>query len=269
VASGGLTDAGNSFIMESLDGGQRWRPINAGNTTGSMQWFGNDPQDPDLLWIVWSRSLSRMVRRKSDEPVLTKTVMPDDPPLPDVLMAAYQYTGVDVGRQMQYRRRAALRALMPRLNASWTSVRSNNYRLLRDVLFPAFPFRFDRWNYSHRDDFRITVTWDLSDLVFNLDVTNFGRIDRLTYDVRENMLRVNVHRMYGELRRLRVLMANEPPADLRVRLMYKARMEALAAYINLVTGNYLTYWWQGNRQRGWKTKPGKFWTKSPGPMPER
>ena len=46
------------------------------------------------------------------------------------------------------------------------------------------------------------LTWDLSPLVFNLDASLFGRIDRLNAAMRAWLTRA-VHFFYGELRRLR------------------------------------------------------------------
>jgi photosystem II stability/assembly factor-like uncharacterized protein len=254
VASGGLVDAGGAFIMESIDAGQSWRVINAGNTFGAMQWFDNDPNDPDLLWIIWSRSLTRMVRRTNVVTSDERTIIPDDPPIPDVILAAQMYTGVDPGKQFEYRERANWKALVPRVEATWTNMRTNNLSLLRSGLYPTLPFRSDQVLPYQRDEFRVMAYWNIGDLVFTLDRTSFGRIDRLTYEVRELTIKIGVHRLYGELRRLRVLMANNPPTDLRVRLIYKVRMEELTSYINFITGNYLTRWWDGDRTPGYEVK---------------
>jgi hypothetical protein len=251
VSAGGVVDAGGAFIMESLDGGESWRAINAGNTFGSMQWFDNDPRDPDLLWIVWSRSLSRMVRRDDAElRRRRRIVIPDDPPISEVLMAAQMYTGVDPGRQLAYRARANWKALVPKLQATWTGLWTGSYSLVRHGLYVTLPYRYDTSSPYARNEFRVMAFWNLGDLVFNLDRTNFGRIDRVNYEVREASIKVAMHRLYGELRRLRILMANDPPRELRVRLLYEVRMEELISYVNLMTGNYLTRWWQGHRPRG-------------------
>jgi hypothetical protein len=94
--------------------------------------------------------------------------------------------------------------------------------------------------------------------VFNLNSVMFGRIDRFNYEIRA-ILYVEIHRLYGELRRLRALMANNPPEDLRVRLMYKLRIQELTAHMNLLTGNYLARWKQGDRPSGRDTGWWKPW----------
>jgi len=59
-----------------------------------------------------------------------------------------------------------------------------------------------------------------------------------------------------------VLMTNQPPKELRVRLMYKLRIEELTSYVNFMTGNYLTRWRQGDRPAGIKAKWWEPWTKA-------
>jgi len=260
VSSGGLTDAGGAFIVETMDGGTSWRVINSGNTNGSMQWFDTDPKDPDLLWIAWSRSLARLRRHTGAEPPLTRVVVPDDPPIGEVLLAAQMYSGTDPGRQLAYRRRSLLKALVPQLEVQFLHLRTSDFSLLADGLYPTLPYRrFEEKTPFQQNEFRAFLSWDLGGLVFNLDSTLFGRIDRLTYEVRNSTM-FAVHRYYGELRRLRILMANAPPKELRIRLMYKLRMEELTSYVDFITGNYLTRWRQGDRPSGNDTKWWEPWT---------
>jgi hypothetical protein len=86
-------------------------------------------------------------------------------------------------------------------------------------------------------------------LVFNLDTTLFGRIERLNYEVRK-YLQKTIIRFYGEYRRLKLMMVTNPPESLRVRLMYGLRMQELYSYVNLMTGGYLTHYARGGRPQG-------------------
>lgn len=256
ILSSGLADSGGAFIWESVDGGVTWKIIYAGNTNGSMQWFDNDPRDPDLLWLAWSRSLSRMRRRGARHE--GSVTIPDDPPISEVIQAAMHYTGSDPGQMLRYRARSRWKALVPKLDLSYRQLRIQDFSLTADGRFPVLPFRYeDSWSLSYRE-LRVLASWDLSDLVFNLDASLFGRVDRLNYELRSQVI-FEVHRFYGELRRLRVLMANEPPAESRVRVMYKLRIEELTVYLNFITGNYLERWRRGDRPSGRATKAWQPW----------
>jgi len=251
VTTPGLFDSGGAFLWESIDGGTTWRPIHSGETLGSIQWFDTSDSDPDLLWIAWSRSLVRLKRRDPNEDLhrLTKVVIPDDPPIGEVIMAAMRYNGVEPSQQLAYRHRSRLKALVPSLYASYARILYRDLKVGQDGLYPELPYRRDHsWNTSF-GEFRVMVRWDLAPLVFNLDASMFGRIDRISYSMR-SWLTHESHQLYGELRRLRALMATRPPDNLRVRVFYKLRIEELTALIDFMTGGYLTRWRQGGRPRG-------------------
>jgi hypothetical protein len=174
------------------------------------------------------------------------------------MLAAMKYTGADPNVELEYRKRSRWKALVPRLETMYRHVRWNDFQLVHDALYPTFPFRIaDAWSPSY-GEFRVMATWDLSDLVFNLDTTFFGRVARVNFELRDWVPR-EAHRFYGELRRLRVLMANEPPKDLRVRLIYKLRIEELTNYMNFLTGNYLKRWQKGDHPAGADTRWWRPW----------
>ena len=254
----GKHDTGGAFIYETIDGGERWKVIFSGVTTGSMQWFDNDPKDPDLLWIAWSRALSRMKRRPPGWKATHKHKVPDDPPIGQVIAAALSYTGVEPDLQLRYRLLSRYRALVPDLSVGFVYFRWRDYSVMKDAAYPNLPFKLDHgWSAPYKD-FRVMLNWDLSDFIFNLEASFFGRLSRVNGEV-WGFLVSSMHRFYGELRRLRMIMANEPPKDLRVRLMYKLRIEELTSYVNFVTGGYLERWHQGFRDPGLATKWWKKW----------
>ena len=255
----GKSDTGGAFVYESVDGGKNWKVIYSGLNYGSMQWFESDPRDPDLLWLIWSRAMQRMKRRDPNEPPTGTPVILDDPPISEVLLAALRYTGVEPSRMLEYRWRSRIKALVPTIAAQFRYHRWNDLALLQDGLYPTLPYRQDSgWLVPHRE-FRLLFTWDLSDLVFNLNTVLFGRVDRLGGEFRGWLVH-QIHRFYGELRRLRALMRNKPPRELRVRLIYRLRMEELTSLVNFITGDYLTRWYQGgDHPRGMDTKWWEPW----------
>lgn len=255
----GLIQTGGAFIWETIDGGDSWKVIYAGNTQGSMQWFDIDPVDPDMLWITWSRSMMRMRRKKpgqgstltpAQEAKVLKAYNEDKfPTLSEVIFAAFRYIGIEPDMQLKYRRLSTLKALIPRVDISYTRLGFNDYPVLFDGLYPTLPF-FGRAEVSgNLDEFRMMLSWDLSSLAFNLKTTMFGRVDRVSEEIR-HYLRFNIHRFYPELKRLRFMMMMEPPEDLRIRVIYKLRIEELEHYVNFLTGGYLERYKKGDRPRG-------------------
>jgi hypothetical protein len=251
-------DTGGAFIYESLDGGDTWKVIFSGNTVGSMQWYAHDSQDPDLLWIGWSRGLYRMRRRPADFKEKHDHVIPDDPTMSQVFTAALRYTGVEPGLQLDYRFLSRIQALVPKVNLYYAHYRWNDFALMKDAAFPFLPFKIDEGYGTSYDEFRVMLVWDLRKLVFNLEASFFGRLSRVNGEIWGFLMNA-IQRNYGELRRLRMLMRNEPPGDLRVRLMYKLRIEELTSYVDLITGGYLTRWKRGDHPDPMLTEWWRTW----------
>ncbi len=260
-----LWETGGAFLYETLDGGKSWKVIFSGTTGGSIQWFDTDPQDPDLLWVIWSRSILRVRPAQRGLAGTRRGVIPDDPPIGDVILAAQRYAGVDPRTILRYRKRALWKTLVPQIDLAYHHYQWKDFGLAHDGLFQRLPFRFeDGYTQSHKE-LRVMASWDLGNLVFNLDAVMFGRVDRISWEMRDLLLS-RVHRIYGELRRLRVLMANDPPTELRARVTYRLRIEELRAYLDMMTGGYLTRWTQGDRPAGGDTG---WFTPWPAPKKER
>ncbi|MFH1131558.1 MAG: hypothetical protein V1754_09490 [Pseudomonadota bacterium] len=263
----GTSGAGSSLLWESLDAGVSWRVIFSGNTQGEIAWFDKDGEDPDLLWVAWSQSLVRMkkheekgqISKEKEKEILRAFEQDRFPRISEVLMAAMRYTGTDPGMLLKYRARSQIKALIPRLDASYAYSNYQNYPLRHDGLYPSFPFFRKEMMNGPLDEFRVMLTWDLSNLVFKLDTTLFGRVDRLNHEIRERT-KFAVHCFYSELKRLRFMMMTRPPEEFRVRLMYKLRIKELESYLNFITGNYLERYKKGDKPSGWDTERFEKWT---------
>ncbi|MBW2736595.1 MAG: hypothetical protein JRH20_29760, partial [Deltaproteobacteria bacterium] len=264
-------DTGGAFVWESLDSGKNWRVIYSGNTYGSMQWYESDRRDPALLWLVWSRSLGRMRRRQPGykEHQLTEAELrrvqsmvqaERIPRVGDLLLAALRYVGVDADHQLHYRRRSRLKALVPKLDLGVSGYQVRDYEHLDSGIYNLLPYR-KRYNRTFNFiEWRAMLQWDLSPLVFNLDTVLFGRVDRVNGEFRA-IFANTLHRLYSEYRRLKLLVITRPPADLRVRLIYKLRIEELHSYIDFMSGGYLTRYAQGGQPSGLKAP---WFTRWPG-----
>ncbi|MCC6750020.1 MAG: hypothetical protein IT371_20310 [Deltaproteobacteria bacterium] len=269
VNAPGYWDTGGAFIWESVDGGETWKVIYSGVTYGSMQWFDSHASDPDLLWMIWSRAVTRMqrfTRETREKRVSARTRAEVDrllggetaPSLSDVLLAAHRYTGTELNAILRYRRRSMFKALVPRLDFSYTYLRQSEYPRVLEGLYWTLPFFRREFLTGRFHDVRAVASWDLSDMVFNLNAWLFGRMDRVNYEV-SSYVRLAVHRFYGEWQRLRTSMLIDPPKELRVRLAYKLRLEELESYLNFVTGGYLARYQRGGRPSGMDTKVFEPW----------
>jgi len=193
------------------------------------------------FWIP-TVALVRMRRRSKDDPPPPATlVLPEDPPITDVIQAALKHTRTAPDVLLAYRSRARFRALLPKVVTSYQHWRWRGYDMLHDALYPTLPFRRLGWYGVPVNEFRVLFLWDLSDLVFNTDRYFSGRIYRINNELR-NKIVLEVHQAYGRLRQLRVLLARVPRTEKRLRLHYRTRVEETTALLNFLTGNYLERW---------------------------
>lgn len=256
----GWHDTGGAFILESIDHGKTWKVIYSGHSYGSIQWFDLDPKDPSLLWICWSRVLSRMTKEKRDkEEQLSKKQLEklnqmvyaeNMPTVGDLIVAALRYNGVGPKRLFDYRFRSRIRALLPSVQLSYSRAKLNWPMRFSDGLYPDLPYRYLTLANDTYDEWRVMAYWDLSPLVFDLQTEMFGRISRLNAEIRTWMYNTLL-RLYSEYRRLKLKMITNPPKSTRVRVFYKLRIEELHAYIDFISGGYLTRYQKGDRPSPW------------------
>lgn len=247
VSSRGHFITGHSFLFESVDGGKTWKVIFSPTHYARIIWALNDFWDPDLLLIMTDRALVRMRRRSpSDLPPPRQLLLPDDPPITDVIQAALRYTRTAPDQLLEYRARARLRALVPSVALSYQHYRWRDLDLTRDGLFPTLPFRRSGWLATPLSEMRVLFLWDLGELVFNTDQIFAGRTFRLINELRERIV-LEVHQAYGRLRQLRVQLARLPRTQRRLRLHYRTRVEETTALLNFLTGDYLERWKRGER----------------------
>lgn len=262
-------DTGGAFVWESVDAGKNWRVIYSGNTYGAMTWYEPDGRDPSLLWLAWSRSLARMKRRKpGDEDkkltarelrrVQSMVAAERMPRIGDLMLAALRYVGVDADHQLHYRKRSMIKALVPKFDVGLAGYRINDFQQLDSGILNSLPYRKRFARRFEYFEWRAMLRWDLSPLVFNLDTVLFGRVDRLNGEFR-SIFANTLHRFYSEYRRLKLRMVTRPPADLRVNLIYKLRIQELESYIDFMSGGYLTRYRRGGQPSGLKAPWFKRW----------
>ena len=262
----GNFDAGGAYIWESVDGGYHWKIINYGNTMGSMSWFDNDSSDPDLLWVIWSRSAARMVRHRRQPPPAdvqqqreiekvrkeSVALLKALPTLPDIVMAADRYVGTERVARFEYLLRSMIHVLVPRLDLSYVYQRMRRYPIRHDGLYDL-PFRL-KADYSFGfSEFRGMLTWDLSPMLYNVEATLFGRVARYMGELGGNVVH-GAWRKFGEIQRILARLAYDTPTDLRLRLFYKLRVQEYMQYLDFSTGGYLSRYLMGkDKPSGWRT----------------
>ena len=85
----------------------------------------------------------------------------------------------------------------------------------------------------------ITMTWDMSELIWTNDQTAIDSRSKLMVELRDDILN-EVTRIYFERRRLQIELFTLPPQDLKLGLEKELRLQELTADLDAMTGGYFS-----------------------------
>jgi hypothetical protein len=249
-----------SLMLESWDYGKSFRVLTGLRNAGDIRWFTLDPNDSDTVWVALSRSIVRVQRKKDGESreisrkslakerLALTPVLPKDPSLSQVMLAALAYTEVGVDTMTKGLDRLRSRRWLPdRINVGVKRREFNIGGRMQDIQFPG-----DKQIYINSDVEWVAMvwaTWALPDLAYRTDSTamNRYRVLMMNDQVRYRIM-YNIHRNYGELQRLKVRQAHGRSRDLYTRVMDRVRIEYLETVVDQISGGFLTRWKQKAKQ---------------------
>jgi len=158
-----------------------------------------------------------------------------EPTIKQVQESAIRYAEVQPQKIRQWRKQAALQALLPSVDFTFDRDKSVDDSI-DEGSFPNFqviPTRdMDRnWDF--------TVEWDLGELIWNDDQTSIDVRSRLMVQLRDDILD-EVTRAYFERRRLQLELLTDPPTDPKVGLDKELRLQELTAILDGLTGGWFS-----------------------------
>ncbi len=164
-----------------------------------------------------------------------KIVFDNEPPFAELRKAAIDYADVNPEKIKKWQRESRLKALAPKVSVGWDSDTSNTYEIYTSATREYTTMGPD--DISSGVD--VSMSWDLSGLIWSDDQTNIDVRSRLMVQLRNDILD-DLRRAYYERKRLQFdLMAN-PPKDLKSRFEKEARIQELTQNIDDLTGSYFS-----------------------------
>lgn len=192
-----------------------------------------------LLFVTLLLPLSSMARPNGFSPDIEDRLsqLKQEPSVVEAQTAALRFFNIDPGAVASMRQRAALKGLMPRLDARYRVNQSDmdadtmNLNVNQDA-----PFLFDSAQ-GKVQELQLGLSWNLPSLIFNAEVLDVGSLAVL----QEGVLK-EVTRLYYTRRRLQIDLILNPPNDPRSELTKQLRIEELTSTLNAMTGNiFLEY----------------------------
>lgn len=161
----------------------------------------------------------------------------DEPDIEDVQKAAIKYAEVQPEKIKNWRKAAAKKAILPRITTSvgrnvtdlWHWETGSSTKNGDDVLVKGSPAI--EWD--------ISMSWDLSELIWNDAQASIDVRSRLMVELRNDILD-EVTKLYFERQRVKLELENLPIEDRRRRLDKEIKLKELTANLDALTGGYFS-----------------------------
>jgi len=219
-----------------LYSGQHWSEISSGLATNKLNYLALD--NLNNIYISGEKGIYKSNQNNASNFTCTSLIgeyFKYEPSIRDVQEAAIKYAEVSPGKISQWRKDAAKKAFLPQINIGldrnstdlWHWEGGSTTKSDDDVL------RRGRDNI----DWDVSLSWDLSDLVWNDAQTSIDVRSKLMVELRDDILD-QVNKLYFERLRVRSELDNLALEDRHKRFQMQLKLEELAASLDALTSGY-------------------------------
>jgi len=154
-----------------------------------------------------------------------------------VQKAAIKYAEVDPEKITQWRKKAAKKAILPKLGIGLERNSSDLWHW--ESGSTAIGQSGDDLLRRGRDnlDWDVTLSWDLGELIWNADQTSIDVRSKLMVELRDDILD-EVNKLYFERLRVKSELDNLPIEDRKKRFDKELKLEELTASLDSLTAGY-------------------------------
>jgi hypothetical protein len=225
----------------------RWQELSLHLLAGEVRFLSLDSQDN--LYAACDKGLFKAKITDSGDTQISDNIIAiyykDGPKINEVQQAAIKYAEVEPEKIKRWRSQAAKRALLPHLTVS--TDRDNN-RTASSSIWGIYgsngsPGKYfigpdDETKYKN-NNWSISVTWELGDLIYSDDQTNIDVRSKLMVQLRDDILD-EVTKLYFERIRVKMEINNLSIEDSRKRCEKELKLQELTASLDALTGGYFS-----------------------------
>jgi photosystem II stability/assembly factor-like uncharacterized protein len=235
----GVYAATSRGVFRYSKSSKRWMELYKGLTSIDIRFLAFEPLEPTTLWAATKGGVFKTIAMIQNatfkdgevEAEELLSIFADEPSIGEIQKAAISYAEVYPEKIERWRKAAAKRAWLPDLRVSYDEDwQSSGY-------FYSGTYRDD--DITRGDDWSVSLTWKLGDLIWNDDQTSIDTRSRLMVQLRDDVLN-EVTRLYFERRRLQIKMLHSPSKEIMDKVEKKLRLQELTADIDALTGFYLS-----------------------------
>jgi len=248
----GLLDKNFSFLIVSADSllyaatktgvyefrDERWYELSFGLTAVDIRSLALDAQNN--LYVCCEKGLFRTkfkLETQENSSNNFEMFSKDAPDIEDVQKAAIKYGEVEPEKILLWRKQAAAKALLPKLSASVNRDTGDIWHWESGSSTKAFDDALMKGNDAVGWD--VSVSWDLSELIWNSDQTSIDSRSKLLVELRGDIID-EVTKIYFERIRVKMELNSLQIEDRKRRFDKELKLKELTAMLDGYTGGYFS-----------------------------
>ncbi|MEW6100719.1 MAG: YCF48-related protein [Candidatus Omnitrophota bacterium] len=215
---------------------ERWHELSLRLVAGEVNRIGIDREGN--LYAACGKGLFRAKTTDglcADKIHGAESVSRKTPGIKEVQEAAIKYAEVEPGKIKEWRKKAKMKAILPKLTIGIDRSESTNY----EIYTSATTHYVYEGPYDKSDGWDVTLSWELGDLIWNDDQTSIDVRSRLMVELRDDILD-EVTKLFFERRRVEMELDSLTIEERKKRTEKELRLEELTAYLDGLTGNYFS-----------------------------
>ncbi len=219
-----------------LYGDQYWIEVSVGLTAGKLNYLALDNQGN--IYVAGEKGIFKADKNNFigfSKQILIQSYLKSEPKIRDVQEAAIKYAEVSPEKISQWRKKAATKAILPQVSVGldrnstdlWHWEGGSTTKTDDDTLRRG----------QDNVDWDVSLSWDLSELIWNDDQTSIDSRSKLMVELRDDILD-QVNKLYFERLRVRSELDNLALEDRNKMFDKQLRLEELTASLDSLTGGY-------------------------------
>lgn len=216
--------------------GARWHELPSGLISGGIRQIKLDNRGN--LYAACRQGLFRLSAETPAGKINNSSVemyFKDEPQINKVQEAAIGYADAASEKIKEWRKKAKMKAILPKLTVGLDNSSNSNYEIYTSAT--------THYVYEGPDDrskgWDLTLSWDLSDLIWNSDQTSIDARSRLMVQLRDDVLD-EVTKLYFERIRVKIELDNLSIEDRKKRFEKELKLQELTARLDGLTGGYFS-----------------------------
>jgi hypothetical protein len=173
----------------------------------------------------------------SQEPVAIQTIelSKEEPTISELQSAAIKYAEVEPCKIADWRRKAALKAVLPEVSVGYDT---DVYKTISTTTKDSKTYFWEGPD-DGANGWDVSASWDLGDLIYNDDQTSIDSRSKLMVQLRNDVLD-QLNAAYFERKKLQKQLDRLPDKTSEAYLEREIKVEELTATIDGLTGGYLS-----------------------------